>query len=122
MQHETTAPLYEVIGTGYAQVRRADPRIAQAIWQALGDVHMVINVGAGTGNYEPTDRFVVAVEPARTLLAQRAATQAPAVQAVAEAMPFPDLAFDVALATFTLHQWSNLPAGLRELRRVAASR
>jgi SAM-dependent methyltransferase len=119
MQHETTAPLYETIGTSYAQVRCADPRIAQAIWEALGDVRTVVNVGAGTGNYEPGDRFVVAVEPARTMLTQRAATQAPAVQAVAEALPFPDLAFDVALATFTLHHWSDLGAGLRELRRVA---
>lgn len=119
MQRETTAPLYETIGTGYAQKRRADPRIAQAIWGALGAARTVVNVGAGTGNYEPTDRFVVAVEPARAMLAQRAAPQAPVVRAVAEALPFPDLAFDVALATFTLHHWGDLAAGLRELRRVA---
>jgi SAM-dependent methyltransferase len=119
MQRETTAPLYETIGTGYARVRRADPRIAQAIREALGNARTVVNVGAGTGNYEPRDGSMIAVEPARTMLAQRAATQAPAVQAVAEALPFPDLAFDAALATFTLHHWSDLAAGLRELRRVA---
>jgi SAM-dependent methyltransferase len=119
VEPKTTPPLYEVIGNGYARTRRADPRIAQAICEALGDARTVVNVGAGTGNYEPTDRPVIAVEPARAMLAQRQARHVPAIQAVAEALPFSDLAFDSALATFTLHHWSDLIAGLRELRRVA---
>ena len=79
----------------------------------------MVNVGAGTGNYEPRDRRVVAVEPAVEMLVQRPADAAPAVRAVAESLPFRDLAFDAALATLTLHHWSDLSVGLEELRRVA---
>jgi len=34
-------------------------------------------------------------------------------------LPFRDQTFDVALATFTLHHWSKVAAGLNEMRRVA---
>ena len=44
---------------------------------------------------------------------------APAVRAVAEALPFGDHTFDAALAILTPHHWGNLAGGLSELRRVA---
>lgn len=113
------APRYDSIGQRYAEARRPDPRIAAQILAALGDARTVANVGAGTGNYEPTDRRVVAVEPSSTMLAQRSPGAAPAVQGVAEHLPFADGAFDVALATLTVHHWSDPAAGLAELRRVA---
>ncbi len=56
-------PRYDVIGATYAATRIQEARIAQAIWNALGDAASVANIGAGTGNYEPPDRDVVAVEP-----------------------------------------------------------
>ena len=56
-------PAYDVMGVGYATTRREDPRIARAIWDALGDATSVANIGAGTGNYEPRDRDVIAIEP-----------------------------------------------------------
>ncbi len=111
--------VYEAIGIGYAQARSADPRIEQIISRALGGARTVVNVGAGTGNYEPADRWVVAVEPALEMLSQRPANAHPAVRAIAEALPFPDHAFDAALATFTLHHWRDYSAGLSEMRRVA---
>ena len=111
--------VYETIGIGYVGSRRPDSRIEKAIFRALGDASTVVNVGAGTGNYEPVDRRVVAVEPALQMLAQRSADQPPAVRAVAEALPFPDHAFDAALAIFTLHHWSDYSAELSEMRRVA---
>lgn len=112
-------PRYDSIGRTYAEARRPDPRIAVQVLAALGDARTVVNVGAGTGNYEPTDRAVVAVEPSRTMLAQRAPDAAPAIEGVAEHLPFADGTFDVALATLTVHHWSDLAAGLAELRRVA---
>jgi SAM-dependent methyltransferase len=112
-------PRYDTIGRTYARARQADPRIAAQILDAIGDARSVINVGAGTGNYEPTDRPVVAVEPSLTMIGQRDADAAPAVQGVAEHLPFPDSSFDVAMATLTVHHWSDQGAGLRELRRVA---
>jgi SAM-dependent methyltransferase len=114
--------VYDQIGASYARTRRADPVIAAAIGEALGDVRSVVNVGAGTGGYEPTDREVVAVEPSRTMIAQRPPGAAPALQARAEALPFEDASFDAALAVNTIHHWADVRAGLRELRRIARRR
>jgi SAM-dependent methyltransferase len=111
--------LYDTIGTGYATTRRPDPRIAARIHAALGDARRVVNVGAGAGSYEPTDRFVAAVEPSAVMLAQRPSGAAPVVQAVAESLPFPDGTFDAAMALLTMHHWTDQRGGIAELRRVA---
>lgn len=111
--------LYDRIGEGYTTTRRADPRIAARIEAALGDARTVLNVGAGTGNYEPPDREVTAVEPSETMIAQRPPGSAPVVRARAESLPFADDSFDVAMAVLSDHHWDDRPAGLRELRRVA---
>jgi SAM-dependent methyltransferase len=110
---------YEVGGGDYAARRRADPRIAELVHGALGAARTVLNVGAGAGSYEPADRMVLAVEPAARMRAQRRPGRLPAVNAVAESLPFDDGAFDAAMAMVTLHQWSDPVAGLVELRRVA---
>jgi hypothetical protein len=110
---------YERHGAGYAVVRRPDPRIAARLHAALGASRTVLNVGAGAGSYEPADRYVLAVEPSAAMRAQRPAGAAPAVDATAEHLPFDDDSFDAAMATVTVHQWSDVEQGLRELRRVA---
>src|SRR4051812_31208207 len=114
--------LYDRLGQGYAAIRRPDPRIAARIWKALGDARTVVNVGAGTGSYEPSDREVTAVEPSGVMIAQRPEGSAPVVRAGAEALPFTDGAFDAAMAILTIHHWQDLAAGLAELRRVARQR
>ncbi len=114
-----TAARYDTIGVGYSSVRRPDPRIATALRRAIGDASSVVNVGAGAGSYEPTDVVVTAVEPSTVMLAQRPATAAPAVQALAESLPFADDSFDVGLAVLTVHHWSDADAGLVELTRVS---
>jgi SAM-dependent methyltransferase len=113
------AAVYDRIGVGYAELRRPDPRIAAAISAALGDADTVVNVGAGTGSYEPSVG-VVAVEPSAVMLDQRPTAAAPAVQAVAEALPFADGSFDAALAVLTLHHWADPRCGLDEMERVSA--
>lgn len=110
---------YERHGLTYARHRRADPRIAVAIETALGDAGTVVNVGAGTGSYEPTDRWVVAVEPSAVMRSQRPSSAAPAIAGRAEALPFNDDVFDAAMACVTIHHWQPQAEGLRELRRVA---
>jgi SAM-dependent methyltransferase len=115
-------PLHDAIGANYQQYRRPDPRIAAVITRAVGGARSVVNVGAGTGSYEPTDRCVVAVEPSPTMIHQRPAGSAPVVQASAVALPFQDGAFDAALAILTVHYWPDRPRGLEELKRVAAQR
>jgi SAM-dependent methyltransferase len=109
---------YGVIGSSYARYRQADPRIAARILAARGPARTVLNVGAGAGSYEPTDRDVTPVEPSAAMRAQRPPHLARAIDAVAERLPFPDRHFDAGMTTFSVHQWPDLRAGLAEMRRV----
>ncbi|MDU0300807.1 MerR family transcriptional regulator [Streptomyces sp. PAL114] len=119
-QLEMVGPrLYDAIGGAYTATRRTDPRIAARIQDALGDARTVLNVGAGTGSYEPTDREVTAVEPSAVMRGQRPDGAAPCLAAAAEELPFGDGAFDAAMAVSTVHHWGDPIAGLREMRRVA---
>ena len=115
----SSGQLYDTIGAAYTVTRRTEPRIAEQIWAALGDARTVLNVGAGTGSYEPPDRDVTAVEPSAVMRAQRPAGAAPCVAAAAESLPFEDRFFDAAMALATVHHWQDPIAGLREMRRVA---
>jgi SAM-dependent methyltransferase len=110
---------YDDIGSVYARHRRPDPRVADSINRALGDATSVVNVGAGTGSYEPSDRRVVAVEPSMVMIGQRPPGSAPVVRALAETLPFADQEFDAALAVLTVHHWIDIAAGLAEMVRVA---
>ncbi len=109
---------YGLIGAGYARIRQPDPRIAAQFHAAFGDAKTVLNVGAGAGSYEPTDRDVTAVEPSASMRAQRPAQLSPAIDATADHLPFDDDSFDAAMASVTVHQWPDLEAGLGEMRRV----
>jgi SAM-dependent methyltransferase len=109
---------YETYGGGYAAQRRTDPRIAALVHAALGPARTVLNVGAGAGSYEPNDRDVTAVEPSPSMRAQRPDHRAPAIDATAEELPFPDDSFDAVMAMVTIHQWPDVDRGLREMRRV----
>jgi SAM-dependent methyltransferase len=115
----SSGQLYDTIGATYTVTRRTEPRIAAQVWAALGDARTVLNVGAGTGSYEPPGRDVTAVEPSALMRAQRPAGAAPCVAAAAESLPFEDQSFDAAMAFATVHHWQDPVAGLRELRRVA---
>src|SRR3954468_7592758 len=107
---------YDQIGRTYTATRRTEPRIARRIWAALGDARSVLNVGAGTGSYEPPEREVIAVEPSA---AMAVAHPGSVVRAVAEALPFADGEFDAAMAVLSDHHWADPVAGLREMARVA---
>lgn len=109
---------YGVIGTSYSRYRQPEPAIAKQVLDALGNASTILNVGAGAGSYEPTNRAVTAVEPSASMRAQRPQWLSPPVDASAEALPFADGAFDASMATFTVHQWRELETGLTEMRRV----
>ena len=114
-----SSQLYDTIGATYTVTRRTEPRIAARIWEALGDARTVVNVGAGSGSYEPPGRDVTAVEPSALMRAQRPAGAPPCVAATAESLPFAGQSFDAAMAVSTVHHWPDPIAGLREMRRVA---
>ncbi len=116
------ATLYDNIGRAYAGRRRSDPRIGKAIASALAGCETILNVGAGTGSYEPRSRMVIAVEPSRTMIAQRPVGAAPVVQACAEALPFQNGSFDAVLGILTVHHWKDQAKGFAECGRVARSR
>ena len=110
---------YDRLGVRYRSTRREDSRLVAPIHAALGHARSVVNVGAGTGSYEPRDRVVVAVEPSTVMIDQRPHGSAPAVRAAAEALPFGKHRFDAAMALWTIHHWSDPAQGVAELRRVA---
>ena len=118
----SVSSVYDEIGRGYARGRQPDLRIAGQVMTGLGDTRSVLNVGAGTGSYEPTDRMVVATEPSAVMIAQRRPEAAPVVRARAEALPFSSRAFDAVLAVLTVHHWADPAAGLAECARVARDR
>lgn len=109
---------YDQIGLTYADLRRPDARIGALIDQHLGAAETVLNVGAGAGNYEPQTRRVTALEPSATMIAQRRHGAEAVLQGTAEALPFDDDSFDAAMASLTVHHWSDLAKGLSEMRRV----
>jgi SAM-dependent methyltransferase len=111
--------LYDSIGSGYREWRKQDPRIAERIVSALGSSQSIVNVGAGTGSYEPRDRKLVAVDPSMVMIRQRPPEAPPAVRASATNLPFRDESFDASLAVLTLHHWPDLSRGIEELRRAA---
>lgn len=115
-----SVPRYDRIGVGYATTRREDPRLAAAIADALGPGSSVVNVGAGAGSYEPTDRHVIAIEPSDEMARQRPPDRVPAIRAFAHDLPLRTDAVDAALAVLTVHHWDEgQVAGIREMRRVA---
>jgi SAM-dependent methyltransferase len=116
------SPVYDTIGQDYTAHRRPDPRWAALIATELGQTARLLNVGAGTGSYEPADRAVVAVEPSAVMIGQRPPGTAPAVRASGTALPVADRAFDAVLAVLTIHHWGDWRAGLAELCRVAPRR
>ncbi|HEU0147102.1 MAG TPA: class I SAM-dependent methyltransferase [Bradyrhizobium sp.] len=114
--------IYDIIGNNYAELRREDPRIAGIIRNALGSAQSVLNVGAGTGSYEPIDRPVIAVEPSREMIRKRSAVAAEVIEASADHLPFDDESFDASMAILTVHHWPDKQAGLHEMRRVTRGR
>lgn len=113
---------YDVVGVNYAELRKPDPRIARRIAEALGPARSVLNVGAGTGSYEPADRAVTAIEPSAEMIRKRKPGAAAAIQASAGDLPFADKSFDASMAILTIHHWPDKAAGLAEMRRVTRGR
>jgi SAM-dependent methyltransferase len=109
---------YDTIGLNYSELRKPDRRIAATILNALGSAETVLNVGAGTGSYEPADRRVTAVEPSLEMIRKRSISVAKVIQASAEDLPFDDDTFDASMAILTVHHWSDKKKGLQEMRRV----
>ncbi len=122
IQRGAESRVYNEIGKTYTSTRAPEPLIAAQIIAALGDSQSVLNVGAGTGSYEPEDRLTVALEPSKGMIDQRKPNAAPVICGVAKHIPFADNSFDATMAILTLHHWKDQTTGLLELKRVARKR
>jgi SAM-dependent methyltransferase len=109
---------YKGHGAVYSAIRQADPRIGAQIRAAIGPARTVLNVGAGAGSYEPTDCHVIALEPAADMRARRPSTLAPAIIGTSDAIPLDDSSVDATMTVLSVHHWTDLEAGLAEMRRV----
>lgn len=117
-----SAPAYDRIGLSYNDVRCADQRFETAVWRAPGDAESVLNIGAGAGSYEPSDREIIAVEPSPVMIAQRPAHAVSAIQGVAESIPLEDKSVDATMGIFTMQHWDDVDRGLTEILRVTRER
>jgi SAM-dependent methyltransferase len=110
-------------------VGRYAPALAVAMCDAAGIAPpgSALDVGCGPGALaaELASRLgrdqVAAVDPSESFAAA-CRDRLPGVRvevAAAEALPFPDAAFDAALAQLVVHFMTDAPAGVREMRRVA---
>lgn len=122
-RRQMTSADYKIIGHEYSHLRRPDYRIQKLIDEQLTEQNSILNIGAGTGSYEPQNKSIVAVEPSITMIKQRNYHPNTKVYcAFAENLPFQDNSFDAAMAILTLHHWENWRLGLSEAKRIARNK
>jgi ubiquinone/menaquinone biosynthesis C-methylase UbiE len=118
--------LYNLIGKDYNTTRKADPLICKRLITLLspGKSGSYIDIGCGTGNYttalsEAGFEFT-GLDPSETMLAT--ATQNASSKhwllGSAERIPAPDGQFDGAIATLTIHHWTDIKKAFQEIHRV----
>lgn len=110
---------YDTAGTKYSDSRGPDPRNQAALLDAIGAAESIVNVGAGTGSYDPAYRFVVVVDPSSAMTRRRPAGSASGAQASVMQLPFAAGAFAAGMAILTVHHWADRARGLAEVRRRA---
>lgn len=115
-------PIYDNIGIDYSVTRRTDPKIAKQLYAELQGATRIVNIGAGTGSYEPEDVELVAVEPSSEMISQRKIGSYPVEQAFAEKLPFENNSFSHAMTVLSMHHWVNRPLAFSEINRVATEK
>jgi SAM-dependent methyltransferase len=109
---------YDQLAKQYNHYRKPDPRITERIHFHLQGAQRILNVGAGTGSYEPENGIIVAIEPSYEMISKRINSKTILVQGIAEELPFTDNVFDCSMGILTIHHWSDITLGLQEMRRV----
>ena len=115
-------PIYNKIGSRYARTRQTDPRIANQIHRELAGAKRIINIGAGTGSYEPEHADLVALEPSDKMIAQRHPESHPVVQGYAESLPFEANSFSHAMTVLSMHHWHDRPRAFRDISRITTEK
>ncbi len=114
--------IYDEIGIDYSVMRRTDPKIAEQLHTELEGATRIVNIGAGTGSYEPADIDLVAVEPSAEMISQRKKDSHPVKQAFAEKLPFEDKTFSHAMTILSMHHWKDRKSAFKEINRVTTEK
>ena len=114
--------IYDDIGNNYSVTRCTDPKIAKQLYDELDGATRIVNIGAGTGSYEPENIELVAVEPSSVMISQRKVGSHRVEQAFAENLPFENGSFSHAMTVLSMHHWQNRARAFNEINRVATEK
>lgn len=118
--------IYDSIGTNYNSTRRADPYIVSRLLHFLNsniNGHY-LDIGCGTGNYTialaDTGLLLVGMEPSVQMLNEGRAKRREIwwTQGFAEQILIDNESFDGVIATLTIHHWTDIYKGFKEVARV----
>jgi len=106
--------------------RKSDARLAARLsGLERGDVVVDLGCGPGAAVRDAARRGAVAmgVDPAPVMLRvarllTRSSAEVQYVRGAAESIPLPDASASIVWSIATVHHWSDMDAGLREVRRV----
>ncbi|PCH60722.1 MAG: SAM-dependent methyltransferase [SAR86 cluster bacterium] len=118
-------PIYNQIGQTYSLGRRTDPHIAAQLHSHLEGASSLLNIGAGTGSYEPKHIPVTAVEPSSTMIKQRLTSShvtTNVIQGPAESLAVADKSFSHAMTVLSMHHWQDRAKAFSEIKRVTRER
>ena len=118
--------LYNKIGIGYNETRRADRFLTSRFRQFLSPSarENYLDAGCGTGNYTcalaSSDYQFYGIDPSETMLEKARQRNCNVIwqKSEAENLPFENEFFAGAIASLTIHHWKDLSKSFREISRV----
>lgn len=117
---------YDTIGQQYNQTRKADPYLAERLFQHLqpkkGGIYL--DIGCGTGNYTNTLQRrgfdFIGIDPSEIMLEKARSINAEIDwrKGVAEQTGLAATTVDGIIGSLTIHHWTDLASSFRELYRI----
>lgn len=111
-------PIYDQIGINYSTQRQTDPRLAAQLHKELEGASKILNIGAGSGSYEPENIDLIALEPSLEMINQRKPGSHPVVQGFTDDLPFEENLFSHTMTILSMHHWQNRAIAFDEINRV----
>ncbi len=117
---------YDSIGLKYNNTRKADPHLAELLFNYLNPAPdgIYLDIGCGTGNYSNTLHLkgveLIGIDPSEVML-EKAKLLNPEVDwriGTSENTGLDSMSIDGIVGTLTIHHWPNLEASFQELYRV----